>query len=77
MAKLDFDGLSYFWSKGKTYISNLLKGKADSSHTHDDRYYTESEIDIKLNSNATLSILGSESACRHIKLPPMFYHFYR
>ena len=39
MAKLDFDGLSYFWSKGKTYISNLLKGKADSSHTHDDRYY--------------------------------------
>ena len=51
MAKLDFDGLSYFWSKGKTYISNLLKGKADSSHTHDDRYYTESEIDIKLNSS--------------------------
>ena len=39
MAKLDFDGLSYFWSKGKTYISNLLKGKADSSHTHDDRYF--------------------------------------
>ena len=29
MAKLDFDGLSYFWSKAKTYISNLLKGKAD------------------------------------------------
>ena len=55
MAKLDFDGLSYFWSKGKTYISNLLKGKADSSHTHDDRYYTESEIDIKLNGKANSS----------------------
>lgn len=55
MAKLDFDGLSYFWSKGKTYISNLLKGKADSSHTHDDRYYTESEIDIKLNGKANNS----------------------
>lgn len=29
----------------KTELSN----KADKSHTHDDRYYTESEIDTKLN----------------------------
>lgn len=59
MAKLDFDGLSYFWSKGKTYISNLLKGKADSSHTHDDRYYTESEINTKLNGKLNITLKGS------------------
>lgn len=28
----------------------LLSGKAASNHTHDDRYYTESEIDTKLGS---------------------------
>ena len=59
MAKLDFDGLSYFWSKAKTYISNLLKGKADSSHTHDDRYYTESEINTKLNEKLNITLKGS------------------
>lgn len=61
MAKLDFDGLSYFWSKAKTYISDLLKGKANSSHTHDDRYYTESEIDTKLNEKLNITLKGSAS----------------
>lgn len=32
-----------------TSLKTLINGKADSSHTHDDRYYTESEIDTKLN----------------------------
>lgn len=32
-----------------------LNTKADSSHTHDDRYYTESEIDEKLDTKANVS----------------------
>lgn len=32
----------------KTYVATQLSGKADSSHTHDDRYYTEDEIDTQL-----------------------------
>ena len=30
-------------------IQSQLNGKANSSHTHDDRYYTESEMNTKLN----------------------------
>lgn len=29
----------------KTYTDIVAKGKADASHNHDDRYYTETEID--------------------------------
>ena len=29
--------------------NSALAGKANSSHTHDDRYYTESEMNAKLN----------------------------
>lgn len=32
-----------------------LNAKADSSHTHDDRYYTETEIDEKLDNKADTS----------------------
>lgn len=43
MGYLDYAGLQYLWGK--------LKEKfAPKSHTHDDRYYTESEMDGKLNS---------------------------
>lgn len=43
MGYLDYAGLQYLWSK--------LKEKfAPKSHSHDDRYYTESEMDGKLNS---------------------------
>lgn len=33
-----------------TEVKNQLNNKAEKSHTHDDRYYTESEINTKLNS---------------------------
>lgn len=43
MGYLDYAGLQYLWGK--------LKEKfAPKSHSHDDRYYTESEMDGKLNS---------------------------
>lgn len=36
-------------SSAKSYTDSVASGKANSSHTHDDRYYTESEIDNKLS----------------------------
>ncbi len=36
-------------------INSALANKAASSHTHDDRYYTESEINTKLNGKANSS----------------------
>lgn len=45
MGYLDNAGLQYLWGK--------LKEKfAPKSHSHDDRYYTESEMDGKLNSKS-------------------------
>lgn len=42
MGYLDYAGLQYLWSK--------LKEKfAPKSHTHDDRYYTEAEVNSKLS----------------------------
>ncbi len=41
MAYLDIAGLEYFWSKIKSAFSAI-------GHTHDERYYTESEMDLKL-----------------------------
>lgn len=52
-------------AQGKV-LKGLVDGKAASSHTHDDRYYTESEIDTKLsgkaNSSHTHNYAGSSSA---------------
>ena len=36
-------------------VNTALAGKANSSHTHDDRYYTESEINTKLSGKANSS----------------------
>lgn len=36
-------------------ISTAIASKSDSGHTHDDRYYTESEIDTKLSGKANSS----------------------
>ena len=41
-------------------INTALSGKANSSHTHDDRYYTESEIDTKLSGKANSSHTHSD-----------------
>ena len=52
-------------NQGKV-LKGLLDGKANASHTHDDRYYTESEMNTKLNGKAnsshTHNYAGSSSA---------------
>lgn len=42
-------------------VKSALDGKSDTGHTHDDRYYTESEIDTKLNSKAANDIITISS----------------
>lgn len=54
-------------------VQTALDGKADSTHTHDDRYYTESEIDEKLSSmpagdSGTILFDGDESTSETITL---------
>lgn len=39
----------------KNYVDEALKGKSDTDHTHDERYYTESETDALLNGKADKS----------------------
>lgn len=52
MGYLDNTGLQYFWGK--------LKEKfAPKSHSHDDRYYTEAEMDGKLNSKVNNNEAGA------------------
>ena len=43
----------------KTEVDTKLSGKADASHTHDDRYYTESEVNSKLNAKLNTSLKGA------------------
>ena len=46
MGYLDLAGLQYLWDK--------LKEKfASKSHSHDDRYYTEAEVNSKLEAKAS------------------------
>lgn len=52
MGYLDYAGLQYLWGK--------LKEKfAPKSHSHDDRYYTEAEVDGKLNSKVNNNEAGA------------------
>lgn len=40
----------------KSEIDTLLAGKANANHTHDDKYYTEDEIDAKVSTiNGTIT----------------------
>ena len=41
-------------ARAKGAVQNELNGKANASHNHDDRYYTETEINTKLWSKADL-----------------------
>lgn len=50
------DGDAASLASAKSYTDSVASGKANSSHTHDDRYYTETEVDSKLstiNTNIT------------------------
>lgn len=55
-----------------TQISNAVASKADSSHTHDDRYYTESEINTKLSGKSdtshTHSAYVNQNAFSNVKI---------
>lgn len=42
-------------------LNAVAAGKADKSHTHDDRYYTETEIDSKLSAKADSSALTNKA----------------
>ena len=46
-----------------TGLQAALDGKAASSHTHDDRYYTETEIDTKLAGKANASHGHNNLSC--------------
>lgn len=47
-------------AQGKA-LKSLVDGKSDSGHTHDNRYYTESEMDAKLNAKLNTSLKGVAS----------------
>lgn len=54
MGYLDYAGLQYLWGK--------LKEKfAPKSHSHDDRYYTKSEMDGRLDSKVNNNEAGADS----------------
>ena len=55
MSNLNPGGLTRVLNYLKTWVTGLLNDKANSSHSHDDRYYTESEINTKLNSKSDTS----------------------
>ena len=52
---LDYAGLTTYDEQIKAYVDSAAAGKADSNHSHDDKYYTESEIDSKLSGKANSS----------------------
>ena len=41
--------IKYMLDKVKNYIDTKLNGKSNTDHTHDSRYYTETEIDSKIS----------------------------
>lgn len=54
-APLSHSHVEYATTSSLNELSTTVSGKADASHTHDDRYYTETEIDTKLVDKADSS----------------------
>lgn len=53
---LSLERLTEYDALIKQEIANSVSGKANSSHTHDDRYYTETEVDSKFSAvNTSIS----------------------
>lgn len=52
---LDLSGLAKFLENVTNRFEHLLSGKADKVHAHDDRYYTESEIDSRLSEKSNVN----------------------
>lgn len=48
-------------ASAKSYADGLASGKSDKGHTHDDRYYTEDEIDSKLSNITNGNVVVKES----------------
>ena len=47
-------------------VNTALEGKAAASHTHDDRYYTESEMSTKLAAKVDLTAIGVSTAINRL-----------
>ena len=57
---LSLDRLTEYDALIKQEIADSVSGKSDSGHTHDDRYYTETEINSKLSTiNTSISNITS------------------
>lgn len=65
MGYLDYAGLQYLWGK--------LKEKfAPRSHSHDDRYYTESEMNTKLSAKAENIVLAHNANLDNVTTPGFY-----
>ena len=49
-------------TSGKTEISTALSGKSDTGHTHDDRYYTETELTATTNYKTVRKAYSADTA---------------
>lgn len=66
MGYLDYAGLQYLWGK--------LKEKfAPKSHSHDDRYYTEAEVDGKLSEKENSQVLTTVTDINTLKTTGIYH----
>lgn len=54
-AAISHNHSEYATATALSEVSSAVSGKANASHTHDDRYYTESEVDSKLAAKSDTS----------------------